>query len=293
MYAALPAPPGFSIEDAARYQEILERYPETTRLKTGAVKMFADGVIESNTAFMLEPYTNVQTTGIPNYTVDDLNRIVSMMDERGWQVWIHAIGDRAIRMALDAFERATRVNPEPSRGRRHRIEHIEAVSAADIPRFATLGVIASMQPYHAGPNQNLLEVWAGNIGPERASRAWAWKSIRDAGGRIAFGTDWPVVGLDPRHGIHTALTRQTLDGTPEEGFVPGERLPLRDVLDAWTSGSAYAAFEEHRRGSLAPGMLADIVVLSTDVVAAPAEDVKSFEVVTTIFDGRVVYSRER
>jgi hypothetical protein len=292
VYAALSAPPGFSDEDAARYEELRARYPDTPLLKTGAVKMYADGVIEAHTAALLEPYANRDTTGIPNYTAEEMNRIVSLMDGKGWQVFIHAIGDRGIRMALDAFEAAAETNPAPARGRRHRIEHIEAVSADDIARFAKLGVIASMQPFHASPNQNVLDVWAGNLGPERTSRAWAWKRIRDAGGRIAFGTDWPVVDIDPRPGIHTALTRKTLDGKPENGFVPEEALPLGVVLDAWTSGSAYASFEEERKGTLSPGMLADLVVLSTDVFAVPVESVKDFEVVTTIFDGKVVYSRD-
>jgi predicted amidohydrolase YtcJ len=291
MYAALPAPPRFSDEKAASYEELLKKYPGTPLLKTGAVKMFADGVIESHTAAFLEPYANRDSTGIPNYTVEDMNRIVSMMDAKGWQVWIHAIGDAGIRMALDAFEQAAEVNPAPARGRRHRIEHIEAVSASDISRFGELGVIASMQPFHANPITNVLEVWAVNIGPERASRAWVWRSIREASGRLTFGTDWPVVDLDPRLGIHTALTRQTLDGKPEGSFVPEQRLPLDVVLDAWTAGSAYASFEEERKGTLAPGMLADIVVMSGDLFAAPTEKVKDFEVEATIFDGRVVYSR--
>jgi predicted amidohydrolase YtcJ len=291
MYAALSAPPGFSEEDAARYEELLAKYPGTALLKTGAIKMYADGVIESHTAALLEPYANRDTTGIPNYTAEDMNRIVSMMDGKGWQIFIHAIGDRGIRMALDAYERAAEANPAPARGRRHRIEHIEAVSEADIPRFAQLGVIASMQPFHANPIPNVLEVWAVNLGPERAARAWAWKSIQDSGGRLAFGTDWPVVDLDPRPGIHTALTRRTLEGKPEGGFVPEQRLPLEDVLDAWTAGSAYASFEEERKGTLSPGMLADIVVLSMDLFSAPIETIKDFEVETTVFDGRVVYSR--
>jgi predicted amidohydrolase YtcJ len=292
MYAALSAPPGFSEEDASRYEELLMQHPGTAFLRTGAIKMYADGVIESRTAALLEPYANADTTGIPNYTVEDMNRIVAMMDGKGWQIFIHAIGDGGIRMALDAYQHAAEVNPAPPRGRRHRIEHIEAVSAEDIARFAKLGVIASMQPYHANPIQNVLEVWAVNLGPERASRAWAWKRIQDEGGRLAFGTDWPVVGIDPRPGIHTALTRRTLEGKPEGGFVPEERLPLEDVLDAWTAGSAYASFEEERKGILAPGMLADVVILSKDLFAVPVEEVKDFEVVTTIVDGKVAYSRD-
>jgi predicted amidohydrolase YtcJ len=276
MYAALSAPPGFSEEKAATYEELLKKYPGTPLLKTGAIKMYADGVIESHTAAFLEPYANRNTRGIPNYTVEDMTRIVSMMDAKGWQI---------------AYEKAADANPAPARGRRHRIEHIEAVSAADIPRFGKLGVIASMQPFHANPISNVLDVWAVNIGPERASRAWVWRSIREASGRLTFGTDWPVVDLDPRPGIHVALTRQTLDGTPEGGFIPDQRLPLGVVLDGWTAGPAYASFEEERKGTLAPGMLADIVVMSGDLFAAPVEKVKDFEVDTTIFGGKVVYSR--
>jgi predicted amidohydrolase YtcJ len=293
VYAALSAPPGFTEERARLYDEVLRKHPDTPRLKTGAVKLFADGVIEAHTAALLEPYANRDTKGIPNYTVDDMNRIVAMMDARGWQIFVHAIGDAGIRQTLDAYERAAAANPAPARGRRHRIEHIEAVSAADIPRFAKLGVIASMQPFHANPIPNVLEVWAVNLGPERASRAWAWKSILDAGGRLTFGTDWPVVELDPRPGIHTALTRRTLDGKPEGGFGPEQRLPLQTVIDAWTAGPAYASFEEARKGTLAPGMLADVVVLSKDIFKEPADKVKDFEVVTTILDGKVVHGRAR
>jgi predicted amidohydrolase YtcJ len=292
VYAALSAPPGFTEDRARQYDELLRKHPDTPRLKTGAVKLYADGVIEAHTAAMLEPYANRDSKGIPNYTVDDLDRIVKLMDARGWQLFVHAIGDAGIRVTLDAYERAAQANPTPARGRRHRIEHIEAVSAADIARFAKLGIIASMQPFHANPIPNVLEVWAANIGPERAGRAWAWKSILDSGGRLTLGTDWPVVDLDPRQGLHTALTRRTLEGKPEGGFGPEQRLPLPTVLDAWTAGAAYASFEEARKGTLVAGMLADIVVLSKDVFKEPVEKVRDFEVVTTIFDGKVVYERE-
>jgi predicted amidohydrolase YtcJ len=261
-------------------------------LPIGAVKFYADGVIEAHTASMLEPYANEAGTGLPEYAPGDLNRIVAMLDRRGWQIMIHAIGDRGIRMSLDAIEAAARANAPPARGRRHRLEHIEDVSAADVARFGRLGVIASMQPFHASPNSNVLNVWAGNVGPERASRAWSWKSIRDSGGRLAFGTDWPVVGIDPRPGIHTALTRQTASGAPPGGFGAAQRLALREVLDAYTRGSAYAEFAEQVKGTLAPGMLADLVVWDRDLFALPVRQVKDASVVTTIFDGQVVYRKD-
>ncbi len=209
---ALSIPSDFSEEHADDFEELRARFSDDPLIKTCAVKLFADGVIESHTAVMLEPYANKSTTGVANYAADELNRIVEIMDGRGWQILIHGIGDGGVRMALDAFERAAKVNPAPAHGRRHRIEHAETIDAADVARFGKLGVIAAMQPYHANPSPNQLEVWAGNIGPDRASRAWIWKSVKDAGGRISFGSDWPVVSLDPRIGINMALNRTTPDG---------------------------------------------------------------------------------
>ncbi len=291
-YVAMNVDSGWTTKDADRLDSLRKAHPDTPTLKLGMIKLYADGVIEARTAYMLKPYANAPTTGNPEMTAAEMARIVTMMDARGWQIEIHAIGDAGIRMALDAFEQAAAANPAPPLGRRHRLEHIEDVSAADIARFGKLSVIASMQPFHASPNQNVLEVWAGNVGPERASRAWAWKSIHDAGGHLAFGTDWPVVGIDPRPGIHTALTRQTMQGLPPGGFNPAQRLPLPTVLETYTTGSAYAAFDENRVGTLKAGMLADVVIWSSDIFALPVEKVKDAEVTMTIFDGRIVYQSD-
>ena len=292
MYVALSAAPGFSAADLKQLETLRHQYPDSDTLKLGAVKLYADGVVESHTAAMLAPYANRETLGNPEFSPGEMNRIVKLLDGRGWQIWIHAIGDGGIRMALAAIESAQQSNPAPARGRRHRLEHIEAISAEDIPGFARLGVIASMQPFHASPNQNIRDVWAVNLGPERAARAWSWKAIKDTGGRIAFGTDWPVVELDPRPGLHTALTRQTAAGLPAGGFVPSQRLSLHEVFAAYTSGAAYAAFDEARVGMLAPGQLADIVIWSADLFALPAEQVKDAEVRMNLFDGRIVFSEE-
>ena len=286
MNIALEAKPGMSELEADQLEVIRNRYPY---IPIRSAKLYADGVIESHTAAVLEPYSNNPSRGLPEFAVDDLDRVVAMLDRRGWQIMIHAIGDAGIRMSLDAIERAIKLNPSPERERRHRIEHIESVSREDIPRFGQLGVIASMQPNHASPNSNIFNVWAVNLGPERASRAWCWKSIQDAGGKLAFGSDWPVVGIDPRSGIHTALTRQTALGDPPAGFIPEQRLPLKRVLEAYTQGSAFAEFAEQQKGTLEVGKLADVVVWDSDLFSLPAKNVRTASVTHTIFDGRLVF----
>lgn len=289
MYIALEGHPKMTEEEFDRLDELRARFKE---LSIGAVKLFADGVIEAHTAAVLQPYANNPIRGLREYTQEDMNRVIAALDRRGFQVMVHAIGDGGIRMTLDAMELAAMVNPVPSKARRHRLEHIESVSREDIPRFGQLGIIASMQPFHANPNSNIFNVWAVNLGPERASRAWSWKSIQDAGGRLAFGTDWPVVGLDPIPGLHTAMTRQTLQGMPAGGFVPEQRLSLRDTLNAYTSGAAFAEFAEQEKGSLTVGMLADVVVWDRDIFSVPVDKVKDAKVLKTIYDGQVVFESQ-
>ncbi len=291
VYSALSIEPGFSVADADAFDALWRRFPDDPLLKTGAVKLMADGVIEAHTAAMLAPYANKATSGNANYSVAELNRIVQWMDGRGWQIMIHAIGDKGVRMALDAFEQASTANAAPARGRRHRIEHIETIDPADVPRFGRLGVIAAQQPLHATPSPNQINVWAANIGPDRASRAWVWRSIAETGGAIAFGSDWPVVTMDPRQGLHMAVTRTTPDALPEGGWLPEQRLTLPAALTAYTRGAAFASFDEQRKGTFAAGMLADIVILSSDVFETPDRALDT-TVQTTIFDGRIVFSRD-
>ncbi len=290
-YLAFTVSTDTSPADLDRMDEIWKRFEDDPTLKTGAVKIYADGVIESRTAAMLAPYANSRSAGAPNLSADALNRIVTKLDRRGWQILIHAIGDRAIRMALDAFEHAASVTPAPARGRRHRIEHIETVDAADIARFAQLGVIASQQPMHAQlgdmNSSHPSGPWPDNIGVDRASRAWAWKSIRDAGARITFGSDWPVAPLETGQGIWLATTRTS------PASATNQKLPVSDVISAYTSAPAYASFEDRRKGTLAAGMLADIVVLTTDIGARPPAKASDVVVDTTIFDGKLVYERPR
>src|SRR4051812_25662779 len=290
-YLAMSTSSATTEADLDRMEQTRKALGDDPTLTTGAVKIYADGVIESRTAAMLAPYENSQAAGAPNLSADQLDHLVAMVDKRGWQIFIHAIGDRAIRMSLDAFERAAAANPAPARGRRHRIEHIEAVSAADIPRFGKLGVIASQQPMHVPLGDMNSEhpsgPWPDNVGPDRYSRAWAWKSIQSAGGRLTFGSDWPVAPLDAGLGIWVAATRK---GPANE---PDQKLPMSEAIDGYTRWPAYASFEEPRKGTLAPGMLADIVVRATDVFTNPPVNAGDVVVDTTIFNGRVVYERSR
>ena len=290
-YLAMSTSSATTEADLDRMEQTRQALGDDPTLTTGAVKIYADGVIESRTAAMLAPYENSQAAGAPNLSADQLDHLVAMVDKRGWQIFIHAIGDRAIRMSLDAFERAAAANPAPARGRRHRIEHIEAIAAADIPRFGKLGVIASQQPMHVPLGDMNSEhpsgPWPDNVGPDRYARAWVWKSIQSAGGRLTFGSDWPVAPLDAGLGIWVVTTRK---GPANE---PDQKLPMSEAINGYTRWPAYASFEERRKGTLAAGMLADIVVLATDVFTNPP--VKAGDVVadTTIFDGRVVYERSR
>jgi predicted amidohydrolase YtcJ len=273
-------------------------------LDAGILKGFVDGVIEARTASMLAPYEDDTSSGLPAWEPEVLDAFVAEADRRGWQLELHAIGDRGVRLALDAFEHAARSNgpwtgdPHGSgvaagvHARRNRVEHIETIDPADIARFAALGVIASMQPYHGDPSPNQITVWAGNIGPERASRAWAWTSIRRAGGTLAFGSDWPVVPYDPFIALNSAVNRQTTAGAPPGGWLPAERLPLPDALEAYTAGGAYAAFAEHRRGRITPGMDADVIVLDRDLLSAGPSAIIGTGVALTVLAGRIVHRSE-
>jgi hypothetical protein len=259
-------------------------------IAAGAVKTMLDGVVEAHTAAMLTPYSDDPTTsGKLFWDPAKYQQAIAELDRRGFQIFTHAIGDRAVRLALDAYEQAQTKNG--TKDARPRVEHIETITAADIPRFGSLGAIASFQPLHAYPDDDTLKIWARNAGPDRAGRAWVWHSIETTGGRLAFGSDWPVVTLSPWPGAQNALTRQTTEGDPPGGWLPKERISLEATIKAYTLGAAIAGRREKSEGSLEAGKLADLIVLSQNLFEIPANQTGKTEVVLTMVGGRVVYRR--
>lgn len=253
-------------------------------LSHGIAKEIIDGTIDAKTAAMLEPYVGTHERGMPMWSAKDLNATVADYDRAGLQVQLHAIGDGAIRMALDAYEHAAKVNGP--RDRRHRIEHIEAPATADLPRFKALGVIASTQAIFATPDANALQNYAPLLGSLRAPRANAFRLFDDAGAVQAFGSDYPVFPMDPLLGIYTATTRQTPSGEPPGGWYPENRIGIEAALAHYTRDAAYASFEENDKGTLAAGKYADFVVLSEDILALPPGRLLEAKVLLTVMGGR-------
>ena len=257
-------------------------------LRIGGIKLFADGSMGSGTAAFFEPYTDdPSTTGLLLHTPGELEKAIFAADAAGFQVIVHAIGDRANAIVLDALEQLQQ--DRGARDRRPRIEHAQVVRAADKARFRDAGVIASIQPSHCIDDMR----WAERrIGHERSKIAYNFKSFVDAGARIAFGTDWFVEPMNPMLGLYAAVTRQFPDGTPAAGWFPDERITMDQAVEYYTLGSAYAEFAERDKGSLSEGKLADMVVLSQDVFAIPPREILNTSPVYTIVGGRIVYERK-
>lgn len=256
-------------------------------LTAHGVKGFVDGSLGSTTALFFDPYLDARNDrGLLTTPAESLAAWIGAADSAGLQVVVHAIGDRANAMLLDLYDSvATAHGP---RDRRFRIEHAQHLRSADIARFASLGVIASMQPYHVADDGR----WAHKrLDPARLEGTYAFRSLLDAGATLAFGSDWTVAPLVPIVGIHAAVTRRTLDGANPGGWVPAQKITVNEALAAYTTGVARGHFREAREGMLKPGMAADLVVLDRDLTAIPPEEIDQARVVATVVAGRVVYER--
>jgi predicted amidohydrolase YtcJ len=259
-------------------------------LRIGGLKGFSDGSLGSSTAWFFDSYEgSANNFGLPAdemFPEGAMLDRVKAADRAGLQVMVHAIGDRANDTMLSVFEQVSRANGE--RDRRFRIEHAQHLRLGDIPRFARARVIASMQPYHAADDGR----WAEKrIGRKRLRGTYAFRSLLDAGAMLAFGSDWTVAPLDPMQGIAAAVTRQTLDGKNPAGWVPEQKITVEEAVRAYTVGSAYAEFAEKEKGTITPGKLADLVILSADIFEIPPEEISTANVLWTIMDGQVVYTK--
>jgi predicted amidohydrolase YtcJ len=254
-------------------------------LHTTMLKGFMDGSLGSRTAAMLAPYNDdLKNSGLPRYEQDALNQKAAERAQAGFQLGFHAIGDRGTRMALEAFAYAEEHSPEGLHDFRYRIEHAQVVAPEDFKEFKDLGIIASMQPNHLLTDMNWAE---SRIGAERAQHSYAWKEFLDDGVILAFGTDYPVEPITPFRGVYAAVTRKNEAGTKE--YFPDQKITIQQAIAAYTTGSAYAEYEEKEKGLLVPGMLADFVVLDRDLTkVAPAEILKT-KVVRTVVGGKTVY----
>jgi predicted amidohydrolase YtcJ len=257
-------------------------------LTVRSIKIFQDGSLGTRSALMLEPYSDApEVLGVTTTSQEEIERLTTRSLQAGMQVVTHAIGDRSNRITLDAYEAAMRSVPG-TKDHRLRIEHAQVVALEDIPRFKELDIVTSMQPPHATSDMP----WAEDrVGPERIKGAYAWRSFFDAGVRVPFNSDFPGETLNPFYGMYAAETRQTPDGKPEGGWYPEQCLTRDEVLYAYTVESAYAGFEEHIKGQIAPGMLADFIVISDNVLTIPSKALLSLEVEKTYIGGKLVYSR--
>ncbi|WP_406156771.1 amidohydrolase [Streptomyces sp. NBC_01005] len=285
--AALFHPRGTTDADLDDFATAAHRYDDD-RIRVGPLKLYIDDVVEPRTAALLEPYAGCgRHRGDTFYPPEEFAELLTKLDARGFQCFVHATGDRGIRTVLDAVERARTANGE--RDARHQVVHVECLDPDDTPRFAALGVVACMQPRHcapevAGPGKD----WAENVGAERWHKAWPMRSLHNAGAVLALSSDWNVAEMDPMVGIHTAVTRRPLGGG--EPWMPQETISVETAVHGYTMGSAYANFLEHERGSLTVGKAADFVVLSRDILRAAPQDIPGTVAETVVVAGAVEHT---
>ena len=280
---------GLTEKDLEKYSELRKKYPlEDNWIRMGLLKGHIDGTLGSATMLTFKPFKDEpDKTGLPYQSYEELERIIAAADKMGFQVAIHAIGPKGNHLSLNAIEKAIKMNGK--RDSRHRIEHAQFLIDSDIPRFAQLGVIASMQPTHCITDKRFAEK---RVGRERCKGAYAWRSLLDTGARIAFGTDYAVEPLDPMEGLYAAVTRKDRSGEPGEGWFPEQKLTMEEAIELYTLGSAYAEFMEDRKGMIKKGYLADMVILNQDLMTIPHDRIMSTKIDTTIVGGKVVYQRE-
>lgn len=283
IYAATPLHEWEKLRDKMQLQDQSDNW-----FRFGALKGFVDGSLGSHTAAFFEPFSDAPgDSGLYVNTPEDLYRWISGADAAGLQVAVHAIGDRSIDMLLNTYERVADENGQ--RDRRFRIEHAQHITPADIPRFGALNVIASMQPYHAIDDGR----WAERvIGPERIKTTYAFRSLLDAGARVAFGSDWFVAPPTPLEGIYAAVTRRTLDDANPDGWVPEQKVSVEEALKAYTLDAAYAAYEENIKGSIEVGKLADFVLIDRDLTATSPHEIRNARILQTVVNGRPVYTHD-
>lgn len=277
-------------QQLARYDELRKKYPaDGDWIRFGYLKGYIDGTLGSGTALLFQPFADEPgKTGLPQMSYEELERRIVAADAKGFQIGIHAIGDKANNWILNAYQKAQQVNGE--RDSRHRSEHAQILIAADIPRFAQLGVIASMQPTHCITDKRFAEK---RLGPERCKTgAYVWRKLLDAGAHVAFGTDYSVEPLDPLEGLYAAVTRKDRKGEPGPGWFPDQILTMEKAIELYTLQSAYAEFMENRKGMLKAGYLADMVIFEKDLMTMPKEQIMKNRVDFTVVGGKLVYKRD-
>jgi predicted amidohydrolase YtcJ len=285
-----------SVEELKRQRAEFASFKDNpSRLKLGALKGYVDGTLGSKTAAMLAPFSDdPQNSGIPRRSQEELTKMILERHLEGWQIALHAIGDRANRMALDGFAEANKQRPrvffhDKGTSWRHRIEHAQVVNPSDFKRFAELGIIASMQPTHAISDKRWAE---SRLGEYRVLGAYAWHFMRSYNIHVPFGTDFPVESINPYQTLYAAVSRQDVEGEPAGGWQPQERLSMAEAIRCHAFESAYAEFAEKEKGEIKPGMYADLVVHSKDLLTIPHREILTTEPLFTIFNGRVIYEKK-
>jgi predicted amidohydrolase YtcJ len=293
--AAFSADENTTDADVTRFTQLKDSVGfSNSMIRADAIKFMIDGVIESHTGYMLAPYADVDlkdplALGQLAVPIAKYQGLISKFDKNGFRIYTHAIGDKAVRESLNAYEQAIKING--TRDARHRIEHIETVSPEDIPRFSQLNVMPSMEPIHADPAT--IEVWSNAVGEARLPWSFAWNAMLTSGAYLVYSSDWPAcIDINPIRGLHVAVNRKDPSGFPEGGWIPEQKISIAQALKAYTSAGAYSSFEENLKGQIKEGQLADVIVFSQDLFTIDPMKTHETKVVLTVFDGKIIYSKD-